>query len=139
MINGVFDVTMTQYENIKAGLMGSADTYTGEASGQLITDDASFYVVIGTALGAPRDAMVEISNPDWFDDELTTFYWFEDPQGHQRYQQYVLAITHPDSVTLSGGWDWRGLLQDVADFWGDEVVRCTVEGELRGFAVYLVR
>ena len=138
MINGVFDVTTAQYAAIKATLVGSSDTYIGESDGTLITDDTSLYTVIGTALSAPPDLMAQVSNPSWFDDEITTMYWFEDAQGRQRYQQYVLALFNPDRVVVDDGWDWRGLLQRAADYWGVDIVNCEVDGEVRGFAVYLV-
>ena len=63
MINGVFDVTTAQYAAIKATLVDSTDAFIVEANGALITDPISFYLVIGTALGAPRDDMAEVSQP----------------------------------------------------------------------------
>ncbi|MCL1840730.1 MAG: hypothetical protein FWF75_03120 [Propionibacteriaceae bacterium] len=139
MINGVFDVTPAQYHAIRADFAKTPDVFIGEADGRLICDNASFYRVIGTAMGAPADAMGQITNQHWFYDEMTTLYWFEDAQGNQRYQQYVLAVTHPDEIRQDTRWGYREMFENLAQFWGDGVVRYVVDGQARGFAVYLVR
>jgi len=138
MINGIFDIILPQYKTIKVRLAAEPKTFLGEADGRLITNDLSFFVTIGTALGAPRDAMERITNPHWFYDELTDLWWHEDTEGRQRYRQYVLGILHPDTITVSPDWHWQQTLKNAANFWVNEVEQCVVDGEKRGFAVYLI-
>ena len=122
MINGVFDVTAAQYAAIKASLAGSSDTYVSEVDGRLITDPRSFYVTIGMALEAPRDDMEQITNADWFYDEITTLCWSDDPNGVRRHHQYVLGVFHPDSIDVGTRWSYRQMFEDAASFWAEEVV-----------------
>lgn len=139
MINGIFDITEADYGSIRASLATESDTRVSEIDGRLITDPPSFYTLIGTALGAPRGDMARVTNADWFYDELTTLCWSDDPNGLRRHQQYVLVIRHPDSVSLDTRWNWKTLLQHAAEFWRDEAEQYVVNGQRRGFAVYLVR
>jgi len=62
-----------------------------------------------------------------------------DAQGDQRYEQYVLAITHPDEIRQDTRWGYPEMFEDLPQFWGDGVLRCVADGQARGFAVYLVR
>jgi hypothetical protein len=97
---------------------------------------------VGEALGAPREDLEPISNTDWFYDDVTTLYWFDDAR---RYQQYVLVLRHADEIRLPNQYDYlpdqydyRDFFEDVAHYWGEEVVHVVVEGKKRGFVTYLV-
>jgi hypothetical protein len=135
MMNGVSDLGSGDVPGVLAYWAGRADTYVGQADGRRIVDFESFFLVVGEALGASRESLEPISNMNWFYDDLTGLYWFEDAA---RYKQYVLVLRHADEIQLPDQYDCRGFFERVAHFWGEEVVHVVVEGEKRGFVTYLV-
>jgi hypothetical protein len=138
MINGVLDVTKTEYSRIKAVFILTDNVYLCEVDGQQIVDEPTFYLTIGTALGAPRDWLTPITNMNWFYDELTTYAWLEHAAGRSNIQQFVIAIHNPDAAWASSQWSLRDFFQDVANFWVNEVEHVVVGGQARGFSVYLI-
>jgi hypothetical protein len=145
MMNGVSDLGSGDLPGVLAYWAGRADTYVGQADGRRIADFESFFLVVGEALGASREDLEPISNTAWFYDDVTTLYWFADARGYPRHQQYVLVLRHADEIRLpnqydylTDQYDYRGFFEDVAHFWGEEVVHVVVEGEKRGFVTYLV-
>jgi hypothetical protein len=134
-MNGVSDLGPGDLPGVLAYWAGRADTYVGQADGRRIVDFESFFRVVGEALGASREFLEPNSNTAWFYDDLVRLDWFEDGK---RYQQYVLVLRHADEIRLPNQYDYRGFFEDVAHFWGEEVVHVVVEGKKRGFVTYLV-
>jgi hypothetical protein len=138
MMNGVRDLEPVDVPGVLASWASRADTYVGQADGRRITDLWSFFRVVGEAFGGPRKLLDPITNADWFYDEVTTLYWFDDASGHPRHQQDVLVVRHADEIQLPDQYDFRSFFEDVAHFWGEEVVDVVAGGEKRGFVTYLV-
>jgi hypothetical protein len=134
-MNGVSDLGPGDLPGVLAYWAGRADTYVGQADGRRIAGLESFVLVVGEALGASREVLEPIPNMQGFYDDLTRLYWLEDAS---RYQQYVLVLRHADEIQLSDQYDYRDFFEDVAHFWGEEVVHVVLGGKKRGFVTYLV-
>jgi len=144
--NGVFELTNDEYLAVLPVIRGLERTWLGEADGAVVNDrrgflwsiDDRFMEVIGQALGMPDRYLGGIGNLNWFEDEITTMWWFGDGR---RYDAYFLAVLNAPQMSADNA-DCRvtylSVLADLVQYWTKEVVNCTPDGLTRDFTVYLV-
>ena len=140
--NGVFEITWSEYQSIKAQVSADPDVFIAEVDGAQIRDPSSFFENILFAFQAP-EKYCKNNNFDSFIDWLGDLEWFKADKYNFTgiYNQYYLAILNQEQVR--GGepdrrTDYVGCLRGLVYQWTKERHYSLWGAPNRDFTVYLV-